>query len=398
MSDLSSIAIVGGGGLVSQCAAYDLASDESVDEILIADLDISKAKTVANRTNRLNRAKKARAIGINVLRHREASKAIDGCDLIVNGVQYDFNEHVMEVALEIGAHYLDFGGLYWMTRRQLRHNSRFRKAGLLAVAGMGAAPGLSGIMARELYDLMDRVDTIKVRDAWRDLTKGLPDFFVTWSIQTLMDEYTMDGEVLESGRIKKYAPLKLSEEYDFPRPVGKTVVYSTRHSEIATFPKSFRDKGVRNINWMEGGPGFVEEKVLADAGFGEQRKIKVGAANISPRRFLSELLKSRGLLGYPDNCEPKSFECLAVEVSGTIGGSKTTKRRSCIFPSKPEWKLGSAEYSVGVPGAIAARAILTGRTDKRGVLPPEEVFDPQHFYKELSKRGFRLSRLESVKA
>lgn len=390
------IAIVGGGGLVSQCAAYDLASDKSVKEILVADIDISKATAVARRTNRLHGGSRARAVEVNVLKPREASRALVDCDLIVNGVQYDFNEHVMELALGVGAHYLDFGGLYWMTKRQLKHSQRFRKAGLLAVAGMGAAPGLSGIMARELCDIMETVDTIKVRDAWRDMTKGLPDFFVTWSIQTLMDEYTMDGEVLEDGQIKRYAPLKLSEEYEFPKPVGRTVVYSTRHSEMATFPRSFRKKGVRNVNWMEGGPGFIEEKVLADAGFGDKRKIKMGGALISPRSFLSELLKSRGLLGYPENSKPDSYECLAVEVVGTVSGRSTTKKRTCMFPSKPEWKLGSAEYSVGIPGAIAARAILAGKTKLRGVLPPESVFDPEYFYRELSKRGFKVYPLETT--
>lgn len=392
---MTSIAVIGGGGLVSQCAAYDLASDSSVKNIIVADLDLSKARAVAEKTNRLCTKRKARAVQVDVLKHRQASRTIEGCDLIINGVQYDFNEHVMDMALEVGAHYLDFGGLYWMTKRQLKKSARFRRAGLLAVAGMGAAPGLSGVMARELCDLLDSVDSIKIRDAWRDMTEGLPEFIVTWSIQTLMDEYTMDGEVLENGRIRKYRPLKLSEEYDFPEPVGRTVVYSTRHSEMATFPSSFRSKGVMNVNWMEGGPGFVEEKILADAGFGDKKKIKIGNTHISPRSFLSELLRSKGLLGYPKNSKPNSFECLAVEVAGIKAGKRVAKRRTCMFPSKPEWSLGSAEYSVGIPGAIAARAIVTGKTNKRGVLPPEAVFNPSYFYKELTKRGFKLSSLET---
>lgn len=391
---MSTVAVVGGGGLVSQCASYDLAMDGGVESIIVADLDISKARKVASLANALSGKRKARAVQVDVRKVKEASRAVAGSDVLINGVQYDFNEKVMDMALLAGSHYLDFGGLYWMTKRQLSRSSEFRSAGLLAVAGMGAEPGLSGIIANELCDRMDSVETIKVRDAWRDYTKNVPPFFVTWSIQTLMDEYTMEGEVLQDGKIRKYAPLALSEEYDFPEPVGSTQVYSTRHSEIATFPSSFRKKGVRNVNWMEGGPGFIEQKTLADAGFGDQKRLRVGGSLVSPRNFLAALLRSKGLLGYPEGCRPDSYECLAVEVTGKRGGKAVSERRTCIFPSKPEWGLGAAEYSVGIPGAVAARLIADGKVKSRGVRPPELVFKAEDFYPELRKRGFILSDVE----
>ncbi len=391
---MPTVAIFGGGGLVSQCASYDLAADPSIDSILVADIDGRNARAVARKTNLICGKRKATAVTADVRKFRSACEAIEGADIIINGVQYDLNLQVMEIALKSGADYLDFGGLYWMTKRQLKYNLRFRKAGLLAVVGMGAEPGISGIMARELCDRLDSVETIKIRDAWRDYTKGVPPFFVTWSIQTLMDEYTMPGEVLEDGRIRNFKPLGLNEEYDFPEPVGKTTVYSTRHSEIATFPESFREKGVKNVNWMEGGPGFLEQKLLADAGFGDSRPLKIGRAEVSPRRFLAELLKRRGALGYPHGSVPDSFECLAVETVGKREGRAVSERRTCIFPSRPDWGLGAAEYSVGVPGAIAARLIMSGTVGKTGVLPPEIVFAPEQFYRELERRNFILSAVE----
>ncbi len=366
-----------------------------MEEILIADIDTEKAMEVARRTNRLSRSRKAKAVKVDVLNVSDTSKSVKGADVLVNGVQYDYNEHVMKAALRIGSHYIDFGGLYWMTKRQLMYSSQFRKAGLLAVPGMGAEPGLSGIIAGELCGRMDAVETVKIRDAWRDYTKDLPPFFVTWSIQTLMDEYTMPGEVLENGRIRKYKPLALSEEYDFPEPVGRTKVYSTRHSEIATFPASFKSKGVKNVNWMEGGPGFIEQKLLADAGFGDNRPLKINGNSVSPRRFLASLLKSRGLLGYPKGSKPDSYECLAVEVSGQRGGKTVSERRTCVFPSKPEWGVGAAEYSVGIPGAAAVRLILSGEVGRRGVYPSEMLFEPAKFYRELTRRGFVLSGIET---
>lgn len=392
---MATVAVVGGGGLVSQCASYDLASDRTIERIIVADIDMEMAKRVAAATNRMSGSRKAEAVQVDVRNTEKASRAVKGADILVNGVQYDFNEQVMSIALRAHAHYLDFGGLYYMTKRQLTHSMAFRRNGLLAVVGMGAEPGLSGIIAAELCAGMDTVETIRIRDAWRDNTRNVPPFFVTWSIQTLMDEYSMKGEVLEGGRIKSYPPLHLSEDYDFPEPVGRTRVYSTRHSEMATFPASFRSKGVKNVNWMEGGPGFLEQKILADAGFSERKPISVGGSRVSPRAFLAALLKSRGLLGYPKGSRPDSYECLAVDVSGMRGSIQVRERRTCTFPSKPEWGAGAAEYSVGVPGAIAARIMAAG-VEMAGVYPPEVAFNSDQFYPELRKRGFILSEVEGV--
>ena len=387
---MSTVTIIGGAGLVSRGVAYDLASDDSIEEIRIADIDAEGAKKVALEANRIAGWKKAAASRIDVLKKKESLSVLKGTDFIVNGVQYDFNLEVMDLALKAGSHYLDFGGLYWMTKKQLRLNGAFRKAGLLGIAGMGAEPGLSGVLASSLCGGMESVDTIKIRDAWRDNTKGVPPFFVTWSIQTLMDEYTMPAEIFEDGLIRRVDPLSMKESYDFPVPVGTTEVFVTRHSEVATFPGSFRKKGIRKVNWMEGGPGFIEQKLLADAGFADGEPLRIGGCEISPRRFLTGLLKKKGLLGYPDKARIESVECLCVEVSGIENGETAMKRATCVFPSKPEWGLGAAEYSVCMPAAVAVRHVLSGKVAERGVKPPEVLFDTECFISDLRQKGFRI--------
>ncbi len=47
----------------------------------------------------------------------------------------------MRAALQVGAHYLDLGGLFHVTGEQLELDAEFREAGLLAVLGMGSTPG-----------------------------------------------------------------------------------------------------------------------------------------------------------------------------------------------------------------------------------------------------------------
>ena len=75
------------------------------------------------------------------------ARALEGCDVLVNSASYRVNLDAMTACLKAGCHYLDLGGLYWMTGRQLELGPRFEGAGLLALLGIGSAPGKTNLMA-----------------------------------------------------------------------------------------------------------------------------------------------------------------------------------------------------------------------------------------------------------
>ena len=93
---------------------------------------------------------------------RRLARALRGAAVVVHCAPYAFNLGVMQAALEAGCHYVDLGGLFHTTRRQLRLDREFRRAGLLAVLGMGSAPGITNVMARLAADLLDGVRAIRV--------------------------------------------------------------------------------------------------------------------------------------------------------------------------------------------------------------------------------------------
>ncbi len=84
----------------------------------------------------------------------------------------------MEASLAAKVPYLDFGGLFHMTRRQLALDERFRAAGLLAIPGFGQVPGISNVLAMEACEDLERVDSLILRDGWRDLTENGPEMLV----------------------------------------------------------------------------------------------------------------------------------------------------------------------------------------------------------------------------
>jgi len=386
------VAVLGGAGLIGQCIVRLLTDSKDVDELLVGDIDEEKLIKLVEDVG----SWKIKAIKVDVRDVEKTAKELSEVEVVVNAVQYYLNLDVMWAALKAGVHYLDLGGLYHMTLKQLEFNDRFREAGLTAIIGMGAQPGMSNVMARLACDNLDKVVAIKIRDGYRDLS-GDSVFRVTWSLQTLLDEMVMDAVVYEDGELRTIPPFSRWEEVEFPEPVGLMKTYVTIHSEIATLPKSFREKGLRNCDWMEGGQDLQLLKFLADIGFAES-EIEVDGSKLMPRDFLYRLLKSKGLVGYRRDEKPNDWEVTRVIVEGERLGTKNSWILDALIPPKPEWGMSCSQYGVGVPAAIAVLMLGCDEVLERGVVPPEKCIDPEPFIKRLGEYGIKvkLNRSEEL--
>ena len=68
---------------------------------------------------------KAEAVALDA-RADDLAAALEGCDVLANCASYRLNLDAMRACLEAGCHYLDLGGLYWMTGKQLELHERVR--------------------------------------------------------------------------------------------------------------------------------------------------------------------------------------------------------------------------------------------------------------------------------
>src|SRR4029434_5719743 len=120
-----------------------------------------------------------------------ASALRDG-SVVINCTRHQFNLNVMEAALRAGVHYLDLGGLFIWTRRQLRLHRPFEEAGLTAILGMGCAPGLTNVMAAAAASRLHRVDSIRIRVGGIDFNaRRNGKFEFPYSAQTIVEELTL---------------------------------------------------------------------------------------------------------------------------------------------------------------------------------------------------------------
>jgi len=383
------VVVLGGAGLTGKCAVRNLIESQDVSEIVVADIDAHRAEKFSSSLN----SKKVKHATVDVRDHEATVTLLKGSDVTLNAVQYYFNLDVMKAALVAKTHYLDLGGLYHTTLRQLELDADFKRAGLTAVVGMGCVPGVSNVMARWAVDRLDSVDTIRIRDGWRDFTPNAPRFVATWSIQTFVDEFTQNAIVYEDGALKEVPPITLGETITLPHPIGEVEAFTTLHSELATFPTSFKDKGIRNVNWKEGGPKgwHLDYELIVALGLAARDLLEINGTMISPRDVFLKLLTSKNLLGHPEGITPEDCECSRVEVLGKKSGKPEEIQLEVLYRSKREWKVSSAQYGVGIPASIVAQMLGTRQIEKRGVLPPENCVDPTSLFREMGKRDMPVT-------
>jgi lysine 6-dehydrogenase len=380
------VVVLGGGGLTGRCSVRDLAGSGKFDEVVAADLDPALAAQAAKAAG-----PRARAATLDVRDRPALVQLLRGAAVCVNAVQYTFNLQVMEAALEAKVPYLDFGGLFHMTRRQLALDAKWRAAELVAIPGLGQVPGVSNVLAMEAARDLDGVDSVVIRDGWRDLTAHGPEIMFSWSPSTFLDEMVLPAVVFEKGAYHDHPAMSGAEEYDFPSPVGRTRVYRTLHSEPATLPESLRSKGIQHCEWKEGGPGIELLRTMALLGLASDQPVDVKGHPVLPRDFTLALLKREKLLGAPPGVTIHDWEVCDIEVHGTQQGRPVVRHALARFPPRPDWNLTVTEYAVGVAGAIGAEMVASGEVTAKGVVPPELCIPGGPFRAALKQRGIETA-------
>jgi saccharopine dehydrogenase-like NADP-dependent oxidoreductase len=376
------IVVLGGAGMMGCIAVQDLAHSEAVDEVVIADLNVERAEQVAEfiGSARLSR------LQVDVRDHEALVGALRGAQTCLNATVYYANLEVMGACLEAGTHYTDLGGLFHTTLKQLQLHEQFKAAGLSAILGVGSAPGIPNVQSRYAADRLDAVDSVRIYDG----IKPPPPDQVTFSyaVPTILDELTMSPMVYQDGEYLAAEPLSGFEDYWFTSPLGLLPMHLSLHSEVATIPTSFREKGLREcffkINYWGMAPETVEKvKILADFGFASREPVQVNAAEVAPRDLMVAIMGKYvppilSFLEPPKNRPPDWTKEIVTEVRGTRFGKPVTYRLGTLTVK--------GSLPTGVAPSIAAQWLAEGRIEA-GVYPPELALDPEPFFAQLGQRG-----------
>jgi len=372
------ILVLGGAGKMGCIAVQTLALDDRVDEIVIADLNLDQAKIVADIIN----SPKIEIMQVDVNEEKGFLKALDGADACLNATVYYTNLQVMETCLKASVPYTDMGGLFHITRKQLELHDRFAEAGVSAVLCMGSAPGVPNLQARYAADRLDTVESIRIFDGIKPPAPDNEKF--SYAVPTIIDELTVEPMVYENGDFVAKPPLSGFEDYLFADPLGILPMHLSLHSEVATLPITFREKGLKEcffkINYWGMAKNTIERiKVLADYGFASEDPVEVNGFPVVPRDMLVAMLSGhvpdvKDLLAPSKNQPPDWTKEIVTEIRGAKDGEEVMYRLGTL--------TCRGALPTGALPAIAAIWLAEGRIAP-GVYPPEACLDPEPFFKEL---------------
>ena len=141
--------LLGAAGIIGTEIAKYL-SKSRLDAVVVADVREDRVASLARDTG-------MEAASLDVTDSAATADLLKGYDVAINATWYYHNVGVMEACLAAGCDYLDLGGLYHTTKKQLAFDDRFRKEGRIAILGCGKAPGITNILAAREAASFDRI-------------------------------------------------------------------------------------------------------------------------------------------------------------------------------------------------------------------------------------------------
>ena len=389
---MAKIVVLGGYGQMGRVISTDLSKTFNGEITIAGRAAAKKAKALLPTLN----SKRIKLAFADSADRDSMDRVLDGADVLVNATNYYSNLEVMEHCLRNSVSYLDLGGLYHTTLKQLKLDSRFRKKKVLALLGCGSTPGITNVMAAHVARDFERIDSVHIQFADKDYTDYHMPFVVPYSMYTVRDEFSKKPAVLSNGKIKFVEPFSGSTAIPFPQPVGKVECFYTLHSELATLPGRFRSKGIKECSFRGGfDSGFVSQvRFLINSGLMDGSPVKLfHGERVRPIDVTVRML-NRFIPG--NEVKINDVEFLRVEITGKRKGKRRKVVMLCKSKTEKRHNIPAGSWDTGVPPSIIAQMIVNKEIDSIGVKPLDDpCINSELFFRKLKLRNMTISEVLS---
>jgi len=374
-------ALIIGCGKVGSAAAEDLAKNNASLNVAIADRDAARAEAVANKIKRKNLT----WTQLDIANSEQTSETLKDFDVILGFLPGNLGYTLIEACIKAKKHLVDVS---FMAENPLTLNDKAVRSGVTVVPDCGLAPGISNILVGHAKAELDKVNSVNV------MVGGLPEkpepplgYVVTWSPESLIDEYMRKARIVKAGRIVEVEALTGLEEVTLPNVGVLEAFYTDGLRTLLYTMHDVADMCEKTLRYS----GHAEKvKLLKSLGFFDDEPVRIGDISIAPRRLTARLLERK--LVKP---EVRDFVALKVEVAGTRNGKQTRYVYHML-----DWyddKLGVTAMSrtTAYSASIVAGLILDGTVAERGVVPAERIGKDEEAFRKflngLKQRGITIT-------
>lgn len=355
------IVVVGGAGEVGAELVRDLARVEDIGSLLVADVNEDRAAAIAADVN----DRRVSACGLDVNDRESALRILEEADVLMNCTSFSLFDTVFGLAVEARVDYADL-----ISEPNERQRAAAERAGITAISGLGASPGLSNVLVRHASEQLDEL--LGVNISWVSSRTAAPTPGLLDTILWEVSEGCSTRCFYRDGRYERADFLEGSRLVDFAQPVGRQFVYYVPHPEVRTLPAHFptlEECAVRGT-WR---PELMQDMlVLQHYGL------------LSPAALESTKQAIWKRLGGARDGAPWMLY-VNVEVSGTRGGELVRRTYNVSHP--PDWGEHGMGRMTGIPAAVGAHLLARDGRTTIGFVDPEEYYEPGDFLAHLQRRG-----------
>jgi saccharopine dehydrogenase-like NADP-dependent oxidoreductase len=380
---------LGGSGDMGRMAIAVLLDSPSVSSITVGDINYDLANTFVEMVD----SSKLKAVQIDI---NEKDKLLDlmaSHDIVINtvGPFYRFEVPIIEAVIEAKKPFLDICDDWKPSLDALEFDQKAKDAGITAVIGIGASPGITNIMAVHACSKLDEID--EVITAWgvaAEIKTGRkPKYFVrpqklakklgnterkpNAAAMHLLYETIEKVPTFKNGEMVEIEPLTETEPFDFP---GYKSMYAVNigHPEPVTLPRTIKAKNISNVMYIG--------KTATDITRRYSQKIKNKEMTIEEATLdLTREWRDLNKRVFQDQNLAEEYIGGPPTLSVIATGKKDGKRKKIGVALALE-PFGAMAGVTSVPLGIATIMVIEGKINKKGILTPEEAFkdNPMDFF------------------
>lgn len=377
MKNKLKILALGGSGDMGRMTVAILLEFPVISSITVADKSFERA----NHFVELVGSEKLTAAEIDVTEHDKLVQLISEHDLVVNtvGPYYKFAVPIIEAAIEAKKNYIDINDDAYPTLDTLKRSEKAKQAGITAIVGFGASPGITNLMAVLACFELDEIEEVITAWGFGTMEEGekpkyhvLPSkfyakykdapFVATAAFLHLFYEALekiptfMDGKMVEIEPLTEATPLQIPGFKD-------AYVCHIGHPEPVTLPRVINANSVSNLMYLGKTATNMFRKYKQKI---QEKELSINESTVA---FLTELriqTKRNPII-------MKEYAELPPYLSVVVTGKKDGKSKKIAIAVKRA-PFGAMAGVTAVPLGIGAKMLLEGEIKEKGVFTPEEIF------------------------
>lgn len=397
------ILLIGAGGVGD--AIVKISADRNFfEKLIVSDYDIQRAEKSVEWVNQHSpeAAAKFQTAQIDASDSDQVAALAKevGATHIMNAVEPKFVQSIFDGALKAGVNYMDMAMSLSHVHEtdpfntpaeklgdwQYDKHAEFEKAGLLALIGTGAEPGISNIFARYAADhLFSEVDEICILDGGNLVVRndqGEEIFAPSFSIWTVIEECLNPPLIWEKER-GWYTTEPFSEPamFEFPGGIGPIECVNVEHEEVNMLPRTMDAKKVR-FKYGLGSEFIGVLQTLHALGLDKIEPVSVrsksGRVEVAPRDLVAAVLPDPASL--VDSMTGKTCAGTLVTGKGLDGKPRATYLYHVADTSwtGKNYNAQAVVWQTALVPVVALELLSRGDWKATGVRGPEE-FDAKLF-------------------